>query len=186
MRRLWVGGGGVALLIGLGLAAVATGEERGVPPRSAAAPRYTTWSIRPQSGRDDQPARSDPKHAGAAVKPGAKAANPETPAPAPKVRDTAARRQREEEAWHRRDAVCLKLMEIALETNDLELQRQAEQLSERVRTIYLERTANLPTGTAALDKQVLERHLATEARPDAPRPEQVRDRGSRASAGEGR
>jgi hypothetical protein len=56
-------------------------------------------------------------------------------------------------------------LEIALETNDTELQRLAEQLDERIWALYLQRTAHLPASRAVVenDEQILDRHLKPES-----------------------
>jgi hypothetical protein len=109
-------------------------------------------------------------------------------APAPKPSDPLAERQREENALQRRLAVVLRLREIALATNDAELDRMADQLDERVWTAYVRRVAALPAGrvTFESDEKVLEKHLqpaAVSARPGSP-PAPAganKDRGSRAA-----
>ncbi len=45
----------------------------------------------------------------------------------------------------RRQAVCDRLQQIALETEDLDLQKRAEELNERAWSLYLKQTAHLPT-----------------------------------------
>src|SRR5207245_2565264 len=70
---------------------------------------------------------------------------PEAPVKAaPAVDEAAQQRNREEAAYLRRLAVCDKLKQIAYQTNDEKLQRQAEQLDERVWEVYSQRIANLP------------------------------------------
>jgi len=72
----------------------------------------------------------------------------ETPAPvskpAPVADEATGSRAQELQTLLRRQKVCYQLMQIALETNDAELLRKAEQLDERARNIYSERTAALP------------------------------------------
>ncbi|HLN30736.1 MAG TPA: hypothetical protein VK395_23550 [Gemmataceae bacterium] len=99
-----------------------------------------------------------------------------TPKPAAKKTDTAhklvsvaeqtaALRAREEAALLRRLAVCDKLKEIALRTNDNDLLRHAEELDERARMTYSLHTAMLKNVNVAtnMDEQILERHLGTPA-----------------------
>jgi hypothetical protein len=72
---------------------------------------------------------------------------PEAPAPRPAPRDEAAAVRRLEEAkLHRRQEVCLRLREIARDTNDAELERTALELDQRAFEVYLERTRRLPGG----------------------------------------
>ena len=57
-----------------------------------------------------------------------------------------------EAAFLRRSAACLKLQEIAVQTNDPELLKRAEQLSDRAWATYAQRTADQPAGDAAQDE----------------------------------
>lgn len=72
-------------------------------------------------------------------------------------------RAREETALMRRLLVCDKLMQVAFETRNDELQRMAEQLEERARTTYSQRIAHLPSSDASFmsDEEVLEKHLGS-------------------------
>jgi len=81
--------------------------------------------------------------------------------PTNQVDAAANERERELEALLRRQKVCLKLQEIALKNNDEELMRKAEQMDERAREIYAQRTAHLPCSDAVFesDEQTLEKHL---------------------------
>jgi hypothetical protein len=65
--------------------------------------------------------------------------------------------------WIRRIAVCDKLREIAILTNDDELFRKADQLDQRAWDTYQKRTARLPAGAAGLqsDERILNRRLGT-------------------------
>lgn len=104
-----------------------------------------------------------------------------TPSPATRA---AAARLREENTLLRRLAVCDKLMEIAVRTNDTELARRVEQLDERARKTYADRTANLPANEVAVDQdlQVLERHLGPGNAPIVPKHD-ARGDGTAATAG---
>jgi hypothetical protein len=53
-------------------------------------------------------------------------------------------REKEVQALMRRQMVCLKLMEIALDSHDDELLRKAEKLDARARSVYSQRTVHLP------------------------------------------
>jgi hypothetical protein len=114
------------------------------------------------------------------------------PAKTPTMVDVAAvERERELQSLLRRQQVCLKLMQIAAETHDEELQRKAEGLDERARAVYSQRTAHLPScknGVFESDEKILEKHLgptdsaagrsaerAFESRPAAPAPSQARN-----------
>jgi hypothetical protein len=59
---------------------------------------------------------------------------------------TADMRAREEKAYWRRFDACLRLQEIAAQSNDAALQRQAEQLSAQAFDIYMQRTAGMVGG----------------------------------------
>jgi hypothetical protein len=115
------------------------------------------------------------------------------PAPAkpPLLDQAAVEREGELQALLRRQQVCLKLMQIAVETHDEELQRKAEQLDERARAVYTQRTAHLPgckDGAFESDEKTLEKHLgpadtasrsaerAFDARPGTTGPSQARNR----------
>jgi hypothetical protein len=120
------------------------------------------------------------------------AEKPEAPAPKPTVADqAAAEREREMQALIRRQMVCLKLMQVAAENHDEELQRKAEQLDERARDIYAQRTAHLPCCKNAgfeSDEQTLEKHLGptdTAAGRSAERPAQRQAAGKPASQARG-
>lgn len=58
----------------------------------------------------------------------------------------AVRSAREKADWLRRVAVCTQLEDIALETNDEELRRQAESLSSRAWEMYLKRSGSTLAG----------------------------------------
>lgn len=75
-------------------------------------------------------------------------------------------RSQEEANFLRRSAVCLKLQEIALRTNDEELMRKAEELRERAWTIYTERVANFSMGEerAQNEHEDLEEYLSPESK----------------------
>ena len=79
----------------------------------------------------------------------------------PRVDPRAGERDREEKAMYRRLAVCDRLMDVALRNEDRALQRQVEEMTERVTTLYrrrMERLGATPPGAAA-DEAALERHL---------------------------
>jgi hypothetical protein len=70
---------------------------------------------------------------------------------------------REKSDWLRRVAVCDKLRDIAILTNDAELLRKADSLDQRAWDTYQKRTARLPAGPAGTqsDERILERRLGT-------------------------
>lgn len=73
-------------------------------------------------------------------------------------------RARETAECLRRVAVCDRLRAIALQANDNELLRKADQLENRAWEVYRQRTAHLPAGDVAADQRLLDRHLGTDAR----------------------
>jgi hypothetical protein len=70
-------------------------------------------------------------------------------------------RAREQAAFERRSQVCLRLMDLANQQNDMELYRRAEELEQRAWAVYIQRTAHLPISNLAVDtdEQILDRHL---------------------------
>jgi hypothetical protein len=173
MRKLPLWGFQAALVVGLG-AAVALAADRGNGGRDAkpADDGDSKWSwLNPShwfGSKDkaaDKPSSSGPKKGGKKAAP-----KTETPEPPPPVVDEGAvRRSREEAALMRRWAVCQKLTEIALRTNDQELLRRADLLSERAWAAYAQRTGPAPAGDPGLDPDLhLDRQLdapATSSRP---------------------
>jgi len=133
----------------------------GMVARAGGPPEQSPAWVKRMFGPAAKPAPAKPKTPPVAV---AKAPVDKAPAPArptSKVDEAAVQRDRELQVLLRRQAVCLKLMRIAMDTNDDELMRKAEQLDERARGIYAQRTADLPGNQAAFesDEHVLERHL---------------------------
>jgi hypothetical protein len=64
----------------------------------------------------------------------------------PNANDLAVRRRAlEQDALLRRQDVCDRLAEVAMQTNNAELANLAEQLKQRAWEVYTRRTANLPT-----------------------------------------
>ena len=108
------------------------------------------------SGADSKPKEVQPK----AKAPDKKSGTSATP---PSVQDdSAGRRSRDQAAYLRRLDVCDRLMQVAVQTNDKELQQLAEHLSERVTATYLQKNARLPIAskTLASDESVLDKKLA--------------------------
>ena len=76
----------------------------------------------------------------------------------------------EQAAFERRSQVCLRLMDLANQQNDMELYRRAEELEQRAWAVYLQRTAHLPAGNLAAetDEEIIARRLrdnSTAAKP---------------------
>jgi hypothetical protein len=146
------------MIVGLGATAARGGDDDAEKP---AAPAKSTYGRGP--GLLDRFFSSNEKPA--AKKPAKKEAdkgakdNSDKPAK-PAAESPSAVRAREEAALERRMQVCLKLMDIANQHNDMELYRRAEELNDKAWTVYRQRTAHLPSGNAAAsDEEVLDRHL---------------------------
>jgi hypothetical protein len=79
----------------------------------------------------------------------------------PATESAAAIRAREQAAWERRSQVCLKLMDLANQQNDMDLYRRAEELEQRAWAVYLQRTAHLPASSIAAetDEEIIARRL---------------------------
>jgi hypothetical protein len=87
---------------------------------------------------------------------------PPAPPPGPSQVERAAMEQvRQMKAYFRRQEVCYRLEEIALENNDPELERQAQLLEELNWQVYRQHTAGLPLGPSANDEAVLADRLGT-------------------------
>jgi hypothetical protein len=159
-----------ALLLGLS-ASVACAQEKDTPEAVAAsAAKGSWWSF-----------------GGAKKKADDKKAAP-APPPGPSPTERAALEQiREMKAFLRRQEVCNRLQEIALENNDPELERQAQLLDELNWQVYKKHTAGLPLGPAAEDEAVLADRLATgTALPRAGKAGAGRDGGAAAARTPGR
>jgi len=144
MRRVGLWGGCAVLLLALGLGAGSAApppvddddDAPVVGPNPAARPR-DGWNpfITRTFGLDKKPA--------------AKKADAPAPRPPAQTETAAAIRRLEEAKLHRRQEVCQRLREIALETNDSGLEQIAEELDARAFKVYMDRTAHLPGGSDA-------------------------------------
>lgn len=162
MRTLKVWGATAILLGGVGLAG-GVAAEKGADTKAAASSSNWGW-FNGWFGANKKDADKDKKSD--VAKTAGKDAESSLPPSRPlsQADEATAARAREEAILFRRLAVCNKLMEIALQTNDKQLQGQAEQLDERAWAIYNQRTANLPTRAAELDldERVLEKNARKE------------------------
>jgi hypothetical protein len=132
-----------ALLLALGTAAAQERAGDGeAAPKAQGGGGWLSWMW--PFGRKAEPPKTSPR---------AEARGPTV------VESAMALRRREEIALHRRTAVCLKLMEIANQTNDADLLRKAEELDELARETYHLRTAHLASGAAPAgpDEEMLSR-----------------------------
>jgi hypothetical protein len=145
MRRTGAGRVAAALALGLAVSAAAAQEPAATGGRWGG-----SWlgDMKKAEGKAAQPAVKAP--------PGLTAAE-----------QAARERDRQEKAFYRRLKVCDRLAEIALQTDDQELGRQAEELEARVWEIYRRQTGSLRgAGPADPDQAVLDEHLRrTTARP---------------------
>ena len=152
-----------ALLLGLS-ASVATAQDMTTPEgvAAAAAAKGSWWNF---GGAKKQ-------------------ADDKKPAPAPRPVASGAERaaleqMRQMKAFLRRQEVCTRLEEIALENNDPELERQAQLLGDLNWQVYQKHTAGLPLGPARGDEAVLNDRLGTgTALPRAGRAPAGRDGGA--------
>jgi hypothetical protein len=156
MRRLGVWVGWAALLVALGAAAVAAAppkdddDEDGGPKASARPPDgwnpAITWFFglgakkpapKPDKEKDKEPEKKRDAPA---------------PRPSPQAEAAANLRRLEEAKLHRRQDVCLRLREIARETNDDALERKALELDHLAWEVYLERTQLLGGGASDAER----------------------------------
>jgi hypothetical protein len=165
MRQLGVKGAVLALLLGLAWPALAA------EPGDAKASSGSWWSGW-FGGKDKKPdSKPVPADEGPVVN------------VAPLIDRSASDREREENAYFRRMAVCDRLMQLAVQTNNQDQQRRIDQLKERVWALYQQRTAHLSGSlmTADSDEAALEQSLPTTGRSSVlPLPEQGRAGGARA------
>lgn len=195
----------VALLLGLGVAAPAlAGDPAADPPPQAYWRSTTIWDslsltgkpAPPQKAKDKDKDRDKDKEKDKDNEQHAR--DREAPKKAAPLRqntpadDAAAEREREEKAYLRRLAVCLKLHEIAEATKDEDLEQKARQLDERIWSVYSQRTNRPPSEDGLeVDETVLQKHL-TAGSARAPMPSSPthsvsgRDRASRTPAEEDR
>jgi len=94
-------------------------------------------------------------------------------APKPSLSPAANALAREQAAFQRRVAVCDRLREIAIESNNTELDQLAQELNARAWAVYKQRTAKLEAAPVEkdLDEQIIDKKLgidlgAEETKPD--------------------
>jgi hypothetical protein len=88
--------------------------------------------------------------------------------PAPVADSAAVKLAREAQNLKRRNQVCLKLREIAIQTRDQALMDEVDRLEQRVLDLYLQRTGDLPDSDGVLDGQILEKNLGSGAPTPSP------------------
>lgn len=152
MRRLGVWGTGTVglLMLGVVVATAADNDEEAKPPiKSNSWSPFGGWF---GSGDAKPPAKTDngqKRETGKDTKAG----------PAKRAREAKAALA-EMDKWLRRQEVCIKLHQVARDTNDLELDRMASQLDKRAWELYRERTSKLPGAAVSLaDDETLEQRL---------------------------
>lgn len=189
MRKKALGGGLALLLVGLSVAAAAPRDDiyNDDPPKAASKQQGGAWTnFRRWFGpADKKPAAPDKTSAKKTD------ATPPKTVVAPKKTDPSVVRQREQVDLDRRRSVVIRLLEIAMETNDAELQRMADQLDERAWMLYMQRTAHLPASKTIFenDEKILDKHLKPDnftGKTVRPAVGGDRDQGSRAAVGEDR
>jgi hypothetical protein len=148
MRSLGAWGLSLALVLGSG-SAVSAADDGDGNDKPAASKTGGSWLknwFTPGGKEADKPKPQEKKAEAEESRPLAK--------PPSAVEGAAVQRKREEAKYFRRSAVCLKLKEIAEETDDHELRRRAEQLEQRAWAVYIERTRNLPSSQAVFESDV--------------------------------
>jgi len=139
MRRILPGKLAAVLLLGLAASVSVAGEEEGTPP--ARGSWWGSWwggKSRPEEKKVE-----------------------EKPAPRTPGREQAVKEQEQQwNAFFRRQAACDRLREVAIITNNQELEREADRLYEQAWEVYRQRTAHL-TGASTLeaDEAMLDRRL---------------------------
>jgi hypothetical protein len=161
MRRWW--GLGTALLLAWGAPfARATDENGETGRRPDVRPIDRPGLIdklfdltAPDKKPDAKAQKRDAAKAGEKI-----AGDKRNPAASPTMSDLT----RQDAALFRRLEVCDKLREIALETNNKELDQLAEELDARARAVYAQRTARLHKNGAAtdIDEKMLDKKLGIE------------------------
>lgn len=157
MRRLavWLSGG--LLLVAVG----ACGGVRAGEPDTKPATKTNWYGPTWQWGSKPAARKAAPKSTRPAPKEKPAEKTDKTAASGPtKPSSLAAQRAVEETEYHRRIAVCDRLLQIATQNSDDELRQLAEELSERAWTVYQQRTANLTSvHTADVDAALLEKNV---------------------------
>jgi hypothetical protein len=169
MRKLGLWGGWAVLLLALGAAVVSAGppadDDDDLPaepagPDPAARPRdgWNPFLTRVFGGHDEKKPAPKPDKDSDVAKADKKA---DAPAPRPSAREEIAARviALEKAKLRRRQDVCLRLREIARETQDDALEQKAIQLDQLAFEVYQERT--LQAGGGASDEDRLEQKLPT-------------------------
>jgi hypothetical protein len=107
--------------------------------------RYRAWAAAVALGAGALAYAADPPapRSGVRAVGGAPKTAPLTPPSALPGETVQAALKAESEAWERRVGVCLRLRQIALDTNDEALMRQADELEQRTNALYQARASAL-------------------------------------------
>ncbi len=148
MRRL----GGAAALLVLGLTVSARAADDGTAPSSGG---HWYDNLNPFASKKADVPQMPPT----VPVTGSKAAVAGVPATNPAAKPSIL--EGEEAAFIRRTQVCDRLMQIGIDTDNKELQRQAEGLQQRAWVVYKARIAAIPPKFES-DEAELEKHLGTD------------------------
>jgi hypothetical protein len=157
------GGWGLALvlLLGWGAAAASAADENGNPGRRPSVPPNERPGLIDKIFNFLQPTPVDKKRE---PKPNTNTTDDAKPAEKPKSPGPNDELARQQSALLRRQAACDKLSEIAVQTNNRELEQLAQELNSRAWAVYTQRTAALKgeprkTPTLDIDEQILDKKL---------------------------
>src|SRR5262249_46459985 len=148
--------GGVIAALWVGLAASAAGaagdggDLQSLPTSKETSPWLPIWMGGRRGAPPERKPAEPPKPAKAdkGDKP-----DKDKPAPRPPPGDAASAQERELNAYWRRIEVCDQLREFAVDTGNEELERQADELSQRAFTVYQKRSqAAAAAGASAADE----------------------------------
>jgi hypothetical protein len=169
MRQRCAGGVIAALWVGLAVSAAGAagdgGDLHSMPPDDKpTSPWLPIW----MGGRRNAFSEKKPAEAPKAAKTD-KADKPDKdkdkdkPAPRPQPADGATTQERELNAYWRRIEVCDQLREFAVQAGNEELERQADELSQRAFAIYQQRSRTAAAaGAPSADEAALDKQLGTD------------------------
>jgi hypothetical protein len=171
MRKLLACGLAAFMAWGLGIAVARAGDEDTEDTDAKPAPRpiIRLSPVFAHMVHVDTPSPPEQKPEAKTEKP-AKAKDAEARKPSKLESQTAKARSREEAALIRRLEVCDKLMEVAIRTNDRDLENRAYELDARARAVYTRNTALLSDRRAATgsDERSAEKRQDSASAPKKP------------------
>jgi hypothetical protein len=169
MRKLAAWGLAASIVVGLGVAVAAAAEDDSEGSSAKSSARSPTWQWKPFGNWFGSQEVKKPVEKKAPKPDQTTAKKPTAPVKMTSIVDeAAAKRSREEAALLRRLQACDKLREIAIQTEDNDLLRRAEELEERAQSTYVQRTASFQGsgGSFESDEKTIDRYLgAGKARP---------------------